>query len=291
MPFNPDLTSMLSDPLGNSNPEDSSCSFLNTPIIRTASHCGHILHPSTTQGYGLCPACHTDQQLAQLHTTAKYLNSKEKPDPLAEVYLRNANRSCALRAYYAERLAFQHHMSSLEILLEEETKWEREHPTALKGLANNSAREALRMALERTPFLDWHASDDDAPKCTGTRVEPKKSARFADGVAERLIRHKHCFARSHWRYMPGRWCAPEGKPWVDTSFWREARYGMPECDRELDEAWEGVEEEGCDEAWEGVEEEGCDDDDLRLREIEEEGRLVLAWLEMVERKGRSEGRY
>jgi len=209
---------------------------------------------------------------------AKHLEVQEKPDPMSEEYAsRKARpsyyaRKCALQAYHTERLVFQTHTESLEILAEKETKWEDEHATVLRGLGYTSARKALATVWDGLPFLERHDAEDDGPRCAHLRGRVTKNVKFSKDVVERPTRHGHCFERSHWRYTAGTWAAPEGQPWLDTSFWRAAMYGTPEYDEQLDEAWEGVE---------------CvfsDDDEARCKEIEENGMLVLAWLEMSGRE-------
>jgi hypothetical protein len=268
----PDLDLSLSS----GAPQEAAISDSNTASRRTAWHCGHTLHPSATQGCGLCPPCRTEQNLAQLHRMADYLKSKERPDALAEGYLPDPNRGCALRAYYAERLVFQHHIDRLQIMAERETKWEEEHPKVLRGCGYTDARRSLATIWNDMPFLDWRESDDGMPMWTRARIAKAKRARFAEDVAERPVRHKHCFARSHWRYTAGRWCAANGERWLDTSFWREAGYGTPEHEAVLDNVWD-LSEEDC------PDKKG--DEGLDLKDIEEDGRLILAWLQDDELEG------
>jgi hypothetical protein len=177
---------------------------------------------------------------------------------------------------------FQHHIDRLQLLADRETKWEEEHPEVLRGLGYTDAREALATAMNEMPYLDWRESVDGTSVCPHAQVAKAKRARFADDVVEQPVRHKHCFARSHWRYAAGRWCASGGEAWLDTSFWREVGFGTPEHEAALDKMWDLMESENEDEK---------EDEELYLKEIEEEGRLVLAWLESDEREGRVAGAF
>ncbi|KAF2438909.1 hypothetical protein P171DRAFT_525990 [Karstenula rhodostoma CBS 690.94] len=235
MPPHPDRPSSSNEP-----EEPSSLSESTTPVLDTlnrfiAWHCSHTLHPSVAKGCGLCPPCRTEKSLSCLSNMANYLKSKETPDPCAESYSHDRNRVCALRAYYAERLVFQHHIERLEILADRERRWEDEHPEVIKELGCSDARTALVTAWTGMPLVDWRESDDAVPICIRTFIEGTKRARFADD-------------------------------WLDTSFWREARYGTPEYDCTLDDTWEVKKDEE-------------DEEELLLRDIEEHGRLALAWLE------------
>lgn len=146
----------------------------------------------------------------------------------------------------------------------------------LKGLGHTSARVALKMASRAIVMLGEESEesecilDDVASDDFDERTPTAKRVKFSEDVRDGAVRHKHCFRRSHWRYAKGRWSAPVGRPWLDTSFFKEVRYGVEAFEKELDAAWDDF----------------CPSPDtLRyLGEIEDDGRVVLAWLERAERE-------
>ena len=138
----------------------------------------------------------------------------------------------ARATYYAERVAFQGHIAEVEALAETERAWDVDHTDALRGMGSTSAREALEMVrAARVLGGGWEVGDEI--HVNGKQSLTRKSVRFSADVRDGALRHKHCFRRSHWRYVKGRWGAPEGRAWVDTSFFKEGRYGVEEFEDEL----------------------------------------------------------
>lgn len=243
----------------------------HSPIPRTAPKCGHTLHPSTTHNSRLCPPCKTQKRIKRLSIALDFLHDYPKPDPFGEIYCRDERHSMARATYYAERVAFQGHIAELEALAETERTWDVEHVDALKGMGSTSSREALEM-VRAARVLGGGREVGEEIHVNGKRSLTKKSVRFSTDVREGALRHEHCFRRSHWRYVKGRWGAPEGRAWVNTSFFKEVRYGVEEFENELEAEWHE-----------------CLSPDavMYLGEIEEEGRLVLAWLDEEVRRRRS----
>ncbi|KAL5465621.1 hypothetical protein PMIN06_000519 [Paraphaeosphaeria minitans] len=269
MPSDPNPSSSSNEPGELSSLNEPTTSTLDTPKYLTAWDCGHTLHPSMKKSCGLCPQCRTEQGLSRLSNMSNLLKSKGILDPYAEPYLSDGNRGYALRAYHAERLVFQHHIERLEILANRERSWEVEHPDALKRLGYTDARTALVIAWTGMPLVDWRESDVGMSMRMRAPIERAKRARFADDVVEQPVRHNEFFARSHSRYTAGRWSAPDGEQWLDTSFWREStRYGTPESDCSLD-MWKLTED--------------LDEDEVLLLDIKGHGRLMFAWLENHDR--------
>lgn len=277
MPPELDLSASSNEPADLPTTSEAAVAILDPPSCRTAWDCGHTLHPSFTRGCGLCPTCRTEQGLARLSKMADYLNTKATSDPLAETYVPDEERGPALRLYHAERLAFQHHIERLRILADRERRWEKEHPDALEVLSRTDAGTALVAAWTGMPLVDWQDSDDSAPTCESVQTGRSRHTKFADDVVEYPVRDQECFNRRHWRYAAGRWSAPDGEQWMETSFWRDTQYGMPEHERPLHEV-------------RGLVQDSDDDEELVWNEIETWGRIALAWLERYEREMQDVGK-
>ncbi|KAF2254662.1 hypothetical protein BU26DRAFT_143163 [Trematosphaeria pertusa] len=216
---------------------------------KEAEYCGHYLHPGTPHTQVLCPSCKLKQRLESLQHVTKLWDKRGGPAPEASEKNEFYYQIC--QAWHAEKACFAKYAHFLDLWAENERQWELENPGLLGTAAVEvkSAGAALGFARRNTPYLQWLDSDAEMGAKT-TTTGSQKNVRFVEGIVEWPKRGIECFRRSSTQYSQGRWAAPFGQTWSDTSFFASQTHGNSTLDvsgedivgdpKDADEPWKHV---------------------------------------------------
>ena len=203
-----------------------------------AAICNHPLHPTDTQTNYYCPVC----QVSILLDLQKVIADAWSKDggPWPSLPGKQGDDHVALReAWHMARIEFENCLADLREMALEEAEYDSSHsdmPAAIENTYSHSRAITLAIAGTRYPAASDKNDIDPLLRLTpepmevSNNMKPKKSVRFADDTEfETSSRRMSYFDRRSSKYAPGKYAAPEGEMWQNTSFMFDDKYLIGQC--------------------------------------------------------------
>ncbi|KAF2110106.1 hypothetical protein BDV96DRAFT_668595, partial [Lophiotrema nucula] len=219
--------------------------------------CNHVRHPALVD-LEWCPPCRaqtliqtlvyqTEHSETERANNAVFRHTRDEGNFLIKES-EATNKKCrdfinnVKKEWIRHKVELVNFIRTLEEKAEIETKWQKDHGhcDVPDQDSETSCAGLVAWLWKSMPCVDIQGSDLQPPSTTESSLK-RKRVTFSADIVEHEKRRKRFFKRGSSRYTSGRWVASDGFETIDTSFYKDRRFGSAEYDKVLDWKWEKYE--------------------------------------------------